>query len=155
LKICQTHGLGSAGFYQPRFRDGGKLHLKLMCFGAFWDPETNKYGEVRPMDGVKPPPVPLEFLQLVDRAIKDCHSLIAEETRVKNVVNILPLVKPDICLVNYYASTGRLGLHQVCCCLFIITSHSSVPRTSNEQWYRTLFKLSCLILNQIELFCAF
>lgn len=112
LKICRRHGLGPAGFYQPRFRDGGKLHLRLMCFGAFWDPETNKYGELRPMDGAKPPPVPPEFLQLVDRAIKDSHSLIAEDSRVKNVENILPPVKPDICLVNYYASTGRLGLHQ-------------------------------------------
>lgn len=112
LRICRSHGLGPAGFYQPCFRDGGKLHLKMMCFGEFWDPETNKYGELRPMDGAKPPYVPREFLQLVDRAIKDSHSLLAEDSRVKNVEDILPPVKPDICLVNYYATTGRLGLHQ-------------------------------------------
>lgn len=112
LKICRNHGMGPAGFYQPRFREGGKLHLKMMCFGEFWDPETSKYLEVRPMDLAKPPLIPQDFMLLVDRAIKDSHSLIAEHAGVKNVEDILPPVKPDICLVNYYATTGRLGLHQ-------------------------------------------
>lgn len=111
LKICRSHGLSPAGFYQPLFREGGKLHLKMMCFGEFWDPETNKY--VRPVDRAIPPAIPHEFLQLVDRAIKDSHSLIAEQFRADNVEDILPQVNPDICLVNYYAKTGRLGLHQV------------------------------------------
>ncbi|XP_048504064.1 uncharacterized protein LOC104899719 isoform X2 [Beta vulgaris subsp. vulgaris] len=110
LKICRSHGLSPAGFYQPLFREGGKLHLKMMCFGEFWDPETNKY--VRPVDRAIPPAIPHEFLQLVDRAIKDSHSLIAEQFRADNVEDILPQVNPDICLVNYYAKTGRLGLHQ-------------------------------------------
>ncbi|KAK9756027.1 hypothetical protein RND81_01G068000 [Saponaria officinalis] len=106
LKICRHHGLGQMGFYQPSFGEGGKMHLKLMCFGAFWNPETNQYGEVRL-------PVPQEFLELVDRAVTDSQSLIAENSRVKDVKSILPSVQPDICLVNYYAPrTGRLGLHQ-------------------------------------------
>ncbi|KAL9247254.1 hypothetical protein vseg_020704 [Gypsophila vaccaria] len=106
LEICRHHGLGPTSFYQPSFGEGGKMHLKLMCFGAFWNPETNRYGESRP-------PIPQKFLELVDRAITDSRSLIAEDPRVKDVESVLPSVKPDVCLVNYYAPrTGRLGLHQ-------------------------------------------
>ncbi|KAL2932994.1 Alpha-ketoglutarate-dependent dioxygenase AlkB [Bienertia sinuspersici] len=112
LRICRTQGLGSAGFYQPAYREGGELHLKMMCFGEFWDPETSKYWKVRPLDQAKPPSIPSEFLLLVDRAMKFSHSLIGEHSKVKNVEDILPPVYPDICLVNYYAKTGRLGLHQ-------------------------------------------
>ncbi|XP_074268256.1 uncharacterized protein LOC141591724 [Silene latifolia] len=112
LKICREHGLVNMGFYQPQFGEGGKMHLKLMCFGQFWNHETNKYEEVRPTDHLKPPPIPPKLLELVDRAVKDSQSLISERERVKNVESILPSVKPDICLVNYYSKTGRLGLHQ-------------------------------------------
>ncbi|KAK9756023.1 hypothetical protein RND81_01G067700 [Saponaria officinalis] len=106
LEICRDHGLGPTGFYQPSFGEGGKMHLQLMCFGAFWNPELHQYGEVRP-------PVPRKFLKLVDRAVTDSWSLIAENSRVKDVKSILPSVQPDVCLVNYYAPrTGRLGLHQ-------------------------------------------
>ncbi|XP_074268257.1 uncharacterized protein LOC141591725 [Silene latifolia] len=112
LKICREHGLVNVGFYQPQFDDGGKMHLKLMCFGQFWDPKTCQYEEVRLSDHSKPPPIPRKLLELVDRAVKDSQSLISERERVKNVESILPSVKPDICLVNYYSKTGRLGLHQ-------------------------------------------
>lgn len=113
LNICRNEGVRPAGFFQPGYRDGGKLHLKMMCLGEFWDPETGKYGKFRPSDGAKPPSVPCDFLRFVERAIKESQALIAGHSRVNNVEDILPSVKPDICLVNYYAASGRLGLHQV------------------------------------------
>lgn len=113
MNICRNEGLRPAGFFQPGYRDGEKLHLKMMCFGEFWDPETGKYGKFRPSDGAKPPSVPYDLLKFVERAIKECQALVAGHSRVNSVENILPSVKPDICLVNYYAASGRLGLHQV------------------------------------------
>ncbi|XP_021721395.1 uncharacterized protein LOC110688953 isoform X2 [Chenopodium quinoa] len=106
LKKCRDHGMGPVGFYEPRFREGGKLHLSLMCFGQFWDPEASKYVKNWPIDQAKPPSLPHEFLMLVERAIKDSHSLIAKQSKANNVEDILPPV------VNYYTQIGQLSLHE-------------------------------------------
>ncbi|KAK9923799.1 hypothetical protein M0R45_032199 [Rubus argutus] len=112
VKRCRDMGLGTGGFYQPGYRDGAKLNLKMMCLGKNWDPETSKYGDHRPHDGAKPPSIPIDFLRLVEDAIKKSHSFIRKNYKVGNCEHILPPVSPDICLVNFYSSTGRLGLHQ-------------------------------------------
>ncbi|XP_021737120.1 uncharacterized protein LOC110703639 isoform X1 [Chenopodium quinoa] len=62
LKKCRDHGMGPVGFYEPCFREGGKLHLSMMCFGQFWDPDASKYVKNRPIDQAKPPSLPHEFL---------------------------------------------------------------------------------------------
>ncbi|XP_050383851.1 uncharacterized protein LOC126800522 [Argentina anserina] len=114
VKLCRNLGMGSGGFYQPGYRDGAKLNLKMMCLGKNWDPETSKYGDHRPHDGAKPPRIPVDFFRLVENAIKESHSIIEKTTKASKPEDILPLVTPDICLVNYYSSTGRLGLHRDC-----------------------------------------
>lgn len=63
-------GLSSGGFYEPGYREGGKLQLKMMCLGKNWDPERSEYGDQRPSDGAKPPLIPSEFCQLVKGAIQ-------------------------------------------------------------------------------------
>lgn len=113
MKLCRDLGLGPGGFYQPGYRDGAKLNLKMMCLGKNWDPETSKYGDHRPHDGDKPPCIPGVFFQLVENALKESHSLIKKTTKACKSEDILPPMTPDICLVNFYSSTGRLGLHQV------------------------------------------
>lgn len=113
MKVCRDLGLGPGGFYQPGYRDGAKLHLKMMCLGKNWDPETSQYGDLRSIDGAKPPIIPLEFNQLVKKAIKDSHSIIGKESKAGNVEGILPWMSPNLCIVNFYSSNGRLGLHQV------------------------------------------
>ncbi|XP_030968737.1 uncharacterized protein LOC115989207 [Quercus lobata] len=114
VKKCRDLGLGPGGFYQPGYRDGAKLRLKMMCLGKNWDPETGNYGDHRPVDEAKPPTIPAEFYELVKKSIEDSHSLIQKNSKSSNVESILPWMSPNICLVNYYSENGRLGLHQDC-----------------------------------------
>ncbi|GAU45659.1 hypothetical protein TSUD_293680 [Trifolium subterraneum] len=107
VKVCRELGLGEGGFYQPGYEDGTKLHFKMMCLGRNWDPQTRQYGQQRPSDGSFPPQIPDELLTLVHSAIKDSHSL-TKCSKSKP----FPSISPDICIVNYYAENGRLGLHQ-------------------------------------------
>ncbi|KAG7581901.1 Alpha-ketoglutarate-dependent dioxygenase AlkB-like [Arabidopsis suecica] len=109
---CRQLGLGEGGFYQPGYRDEAKLHLKMMCLGKNWDPETCRYGEIRPIDGSTPPKIPAEFNQFVEKAVKESQSLAASNSKETKGVDGIPFMLPDICIVNFYTSTGRLGLHQ-------------------------------------------
>ncbi|KAK3220576.1 hypothetical protein Dsin_014546 [Dipteronia sinensis] len=112
LKTCRDLGLGPGGFYQPGYREGASLHLKMMCLGKNWDPEKSAYEDIRSMDSVKPPMIPAEFNQLVEKAIHDSRGLIERNHKTRNAASQLPLMSPDICIVNFYSATGKLGLHQ-------------------------------------------
>ncbi|CAL0306271.1 unnamed protein product [Lupinus luteus] len=112
VKTCRKLGLGHGGFYQPSFASGAKLRLKMMCLGLDWDPQTKSYGNKRVIDGSQPRSIPYLFTKLVMRAIKDAHCLINKECGVTYVEDILPSMSPDICIVNFYTTNGRLGLHQ-------------------------------------------
>ncbi|CAG7877613.1 unnamed protein product [Brassica rapa] len=107
---CRELGLGEGGFYQPGYGDGALLHLKMMCLGRNWDPQTSRYGDTRPHDGSIPPKIPFEFNQFVQKAIQDSQSLVA--TSSKKGEDEIPCMSPDICIANFYTSTGRLGLHR-------------------------------------------
>ncbi|KAK7338224.1 hypothetical protein VNO77_18826 [Canavalia gladiata] len=107
VERCRELGVGDGGFYQPGYGEGTKLHLKMMCLGKNWDPQTSQYGEHRPFDGAKPPPIPAEFHNIVHNAIRDANSLLLHHSH-----NPLPSISPDICIVNFYSQNGRLGLHQ-------------------------------------------
>lgn len=89
------------------------MQLKMMCLGKNWDPETSSYGEQRPIDLARPPLIPNEFHQLVIGAIQDSHEYLQKQTKERNVGYILPPMSPNLCIVNFYANSGRLGLHQV------------------------------------------
>lgn len=114
VEICRQLGVGPGGFYQPGYSEGTKLHLKMMCLGKNWDPQTRQYGDHRPFDRAKPPSIPVEILQITEKAIKDSHVLIKNGSKSRNAEKILPSMSPDICLVNFYTRDGHLGLHQVC-----------------------------------------
>ncbi|KAL1212088.1 Alpha-ketoglutarate-dependent dioxygenase alkB [Cardamine amara subsp. amara] len=109
---CRELGLGEGGFYQPGYRNGALLHLKMLCLGKNWDPQTYQYGETRTVDGSSPPKIPVEFSQLVEKTIKESQSLVATNSKKMNGEDGIPSMSPDICIVNFYTSTGRLGLHQ-------------------------------------------
>uniref|UniRef100_A0A6M2EBN3 DNA N(6)-methyladenine demethylase n=1 Tax=Populus davidiana TaxID=266767 RepID=A0A6M2EBN3_9ROSI len=112
IKLCRDIGLGPGGFYQPVYRDGGRMHLKMMSLGKSWDPDRGKYVEHRPFDGAKAPIFPSVFHPLVERAIKDSHALIEINSKSTAAEDILPSMSPNICVVNFYSESGRLGLHQ-------------------------------------------
>lgn len=99
VKRCRELGVGSGGFYQHGYGEDTKMHLKMMCLEKNWDPQFGQYGDRRPFDGAKPPQIPPEFHSHVHSALKDSNAL-------------LPSISPDICIVNFYSQTGRLGLHQ-------------------------------------------
>ncbi|KAL2542491.1 2-oxoglutarate-dependent dioxygenase family protein [Abeliophyllum distichum] len=112
VRRCQKLGLGPGGFYRPGYQDGAKLRLYMMCLGLDWNPQTRAYQEKRQHDGAKPPSIPHEFTSLVRRAVDDSHTLIERHSMTMNVEGILPRMSPDVCIVNFYTSNGRLGLHQ-------------------------------------------
>ncbi|ESQ40034.1 hypothetical protein EUTSA_v10014289mg [Eutrema salsugineum] len=87
------------------------LHLQMMCLGRNWDPQT-KYGENTDEIDSKPPDIPDTFSVLVEEAIREAHALIDRESGREDAEIILPAMSPDICIVNFYLETGRLGLHQ-------------------------------------------
>lgn len=128
--------MGSGGFYQPGYRDGAKLHLKMMCLGKNWDPETGNYGDLRPIDRAVPPGIPREFFQLVEKVIKDSHSLVQLKTKASHVEHILPSMKPNICIVNFYSASGRLGLHQVCSFKPFFYRRKSLPVSNSFSFNR-------------------
>ncbi|KAJ6865509.1 hypothetical protein NC651_035922 [Populus alba x Populus x berolinensis] len=112
VKTCREIGRGPGGFYRPGYKNGAKLRLQMMCLGLNWDPETRKYEDQSPADGCKPPCIPRKFNQLVETAIQDAHGLLGKDCALSNVEDMLPAMSPDICIVNFYTTTGRLGLHQ-------------------------------------------
>lgn len=113
VKTCRDLGIGSGGFYQPGYCDGANLHLKMMCLGKNWDPETSAYEEIRSVDGAIPPKIPAGFNGFVKRAIEDSHTVIERNSKIRNAASVLPWMSPDICIVNFYSASGKLGLHQV------------------------------------------
>ncbi|WVZ61019.1 hypothetical protein U9M48_010959 [Paspalum notatum var. saurae] len=112
VKVCQQLGVGSGGFYRPGYRNGAKLRLWMMCLGKNWDPDSCSYGDARPFDGAQPPTIPEEFRKLVQDAIQASHEFLKQSIGAANAMKELPTMSPDICLVNFYNSSGGLGLHQ-------------------------------------------
>lgn len=112
VQTCRDLGISDGGFYQPGYSGGTKLHLKMMCLGKNWDPESRKYGEDRAIDKSKPPGIPNKFHDMVKKAIQDSNEHMRENITSRNEGKIIPSMLPDICIVNFYTKTGRLGLHQ-------------------------------------------
>lgn len=112
VKICQQLGVGAGGFYRPGYSDGAKLNLHMMCLGMNWDPDSRSYGPTRPFDKAQPPNIPEEFRKFVQDSVQVCHKLLEQNKGSANAKEELPPMSPDICLVNFYGSRGKLGLHQ-------------------------------------------
>ncbi|PWA41644.1 alkylated DNA repair protein AlkB [Artemisia annua] len=112
VKKCRELGLSDGGFYQPAYREGTKLHLKMMCLGKNWDPQTKLYSDTRPSDNAKPPAIPDTFSDMVKKAIRDSNAYLEEKNPNAYAGQLIPSLSPDICIVNFYTESGKLGLHQ-------------------------------------------
>lgn len=113
VKLCSQLGVGPGGFYRPGYRNGALLKLWMMCLGKNWDPDSSSYGDRRLFDGAQPPTIPEEFQKFVQDGIQASHEFLKQQKGATNVVQEIPAMSPDICIVNFYNSSGRLGLHQV------------------------------------------
>ena len=88
---------GPTGGYVPTVRGGGRMRVRMVCLGRHWNPLTYRYEETRAdYDGSPVAPVPEAFAALATR--------IAREAGFR--------FQPDICLINWYGSDGRMGLHR-------------------------------------------
>jgi alkylated DNA repair protein (DNA oxidative demethylase) len=94
---CRAIMDGPAGGYVPTVRGGGRMRVRMVCLGRHWNPLTYRYETTRAdYDGAPVPPLPADLAALAAR--------IAEDAGYR--------CQPDICLINWYGSEGRMGLHQ-------------------------------------------
>ena len=97
VERCRSIMDGPSGGYVPTVRGGGKMHVRMTCLGRHWNPLTYTYGSTRAdHDNAPVAPVPEEWVALASRLARDAGF----DSR------------PDICLINFYGSDGRMGLHQ-------------------------------------------
>jgi len=94
---CIEMGSRPVGFYTPIVRGKHPMSVRMMCLGKHWNARTYSYEDVRSdVDGRPAPELPEEFVMLAERAAKDAGFSI----------------RPDLCIVNWYSESSRLGLHQ-------------------------------------------
>jgi DNA alkylation damage repair protein AlkB len=73
------------------------MRLKMACLGKHWNAKTYQYEPTRSdYDGLRVQRIPDDLIQLATRAAAEASMSI----------------EPDICILNLYAETSRLGLHQ-------------------------------------------
>ena len=94
---CRTLVDGDVPGYVPVVRGGGKMHVRMLCLGRHWNGMTYRYEEARSdFDQLRVPPLPTEF--------RDLARDIAASAGM--------MLDADLCILNYYESEGRMGLHQ-------------------------------------------
>lgn len=97
LSRCRELVDSAVPAYVPVVRGGGSMHVRMLCLGRHWNPQTYQYQETRAdFDGLPAPPLPPDLREL------------AEEIAAAAGMQLTP----DICLINYYDADGRMGLHQ-------------------------------------------
>ena len=90
-------GEGPVGWYVPTVRGGGKMRVRMVCLGRHWNARTYRYEATRcDYDGRPVPPLPAELTQLAVRMAQDAGMQLS----------------PDVCILNYYGTAGKMGLHQ-------------------------------------------
>ena len=97
VAIVEALARAPAGFYRPQVRGGGHLRCDLMCLGLHWNARRYAYEPTRSdHDGLPVPPLPSPLVTMAVRASQSVGMSL----------------RPDVCLVTRYDSTGKMGLHQ-------------------------------------------
>ena len=95
--LCKSLAEGPVPMYTPTVRGGNKMSVGMLCLGKHWNGLTYKYEERRSdFDNLQVPPVPERFATLAKAAAQDAGFTLS----------------PDLCIMNYYASSAKLGVHQ-------------------------------------------
>jgi DNA oxidative demethylase len=94
---CLELGAADAGFYVPVVRGLHPMSVRMLCLGRHWNARYYTYEDVRSdVDGLPVQRLPGELAWLAERAARDAGFD----------------VKPDLCIVNWYEESSRMGLHQ-------------------------------------------
>jgi DNA alkylation damage repair protein AlkB len=94
---CLALGGAEAGFYTPIVRGGHPMSVRMLCLGRHWNARTYSYEDTRSdIDRRPAPPLPSDLAGLASRAGREAGFELT----------------PDLCIVNWYGSSSRMGLHQ-------------------------------------------
>ena len=94
---CLELGAREAGFYTPIVRGGHPMSVRMLCLGRHWNARTYGYEDIRTdIDGLPAPPLPPDLARIAARAAAAAG------------FDVLP----DLCIVNWYAASSRMGMHQ-------------------------------------------
>jgi DNA alkylation damage repair protein AlkB len=94
---CRALADGDVPMYSPTVRGGKKMSVGMLCLGKHWNGMTYKYEDARSdFDGLPVPPIPAEFAAIARDAARDAGFEM----------------RPDLCIMNYYATEAKLGVHQ-------------------------------------------
>ena len=94
---CLALGGAAAGFYTPVVRGMHPMSVKMLCLGRHWNAVTYRYEATRTdVDGLAVTPLPASFSDLA-RSIAAAAGFT---------------MSPDICIVNWYRTGSRMGLHK-------------------------------------------
>jgi DNA alkylation damage repair protein AlkB len=94
---CLELGADDAGFYTPIVRGGHPMSVRMLCLGRHWNARTYSYEHLRSdIDGRPCPSLPPRLATLAVGAADAAGFDFS----------------PDICIVNWYTDTSRMGLHQ-------------------------------------------
>ena len=94
---CRTLLDGPVPGYVPTVRDGGTMHVRMLCLGRHWNGRLYQYESTRTdFDGAPAPPMPDDLRALA----------------LKVAASAGMSLDPDICIINFYDMDGRMGLHQ-------------------------------------------
>jgi DNA alkylation damage repair protein AlkB len=94
---CLELGGADAGFYTPIVRGGHPMSVRMLCLGRHWNARTYSYEDTRSdIDGRPAPGLPPDLADLAVRAGREAGFDFA----------------PDLCIVNWYGPSSRMGVHQ-------------------------------------------
>ena len=94
---CASLAEGPVPMYAPTVRGGKKMSVGMLCLGKHWNAQTYAYEERRSdHDDLAVPPLPAPFADLAKSAATEAGFTLS----------------PDICIMNYYTSEAKMGVHQ-------------------------------------------
>lgn len=94
---CRALMGGAVPAYVPVVRGGGRMHVHMLCLGRHWNGKLYRYEPTRTdFDDLPVPPLPDRFRALG----RECAAAVGMT------------LDPDLCIINHYDASGRMGLHQ-------------------------------------------
>jgi DNA alkylation damage repair protein AlkB len=96
-EVCRQLADGPVPMYTPTVRGGKQMSVRMLCLGKHWNAQTYSYEDTRSdFDHLRVPEIPGELVELAVNA--------AELSGF--------VVKPDLCIMNFYDAESRMGVHQ-------------------------------------------